>query len=344
MEKVHNSFNHPRMMFANKDNDGIIEETTGEILQEHHYYPFGLELNGPWNNYGGDDSRYRYNGKEFSEELGLYDYGARWYDPAVARWSSIDPLAEEYVAYSPYNYVLGNPIRYLDPDGMRVEGVSKDDAEQVVNDLHDIFAGDKFSNLRALIKRTGKKGKGRAIASIGSDDLTAALNGVELTKDEAALVSEVTGAINSEDVHKVEYVDSDESLSTEGGNAFVDYINSVQEGFGDGMRGPDGKVSAQVILNGLGGEGFNVPTGKGSHSYIIEGPGATHSAGRSTTMGHEVVGHGVASGRGASNQANNTRAIRTDNLIRRVKGLPTRDGSNHAGGKVVDPNALPKRQ
>ena len=68
----------------------------------------------------GEENRYRYNGKELNEELGLYDYGARWYDPAVARWTSTDPLAEtaHSISMTPYHYVANNPIRNLDPDGM----------------------------------------------------------------------------------------------------------------------------------------------------------------------------------------------------------------------------------
>ena len=70
-----------------------------------------------WGEMGAGGKCYRYNGKEHVEELGLYDYGARWYDPAIGRWNAVDPLADKFPEWSAYNYVMGNPIRLVDPDG-----------------------------------------------------------------------------------------------------------------------------------------------------------------------------------------------------------------------------------
>ncbi len=60
---------------------------------------------------------YKYNGKELDRHHGLdwYDYGARWYNDIS--WMTPDPLAEKYYEVSPYMYCLGNPVKYIDPDG-----------------------------------------------------------------------------------------------------------------------------------------------------------------------------------------------------------------------------------
>lgn len=92
--------------------------------QVAEYYPFGSSFvpSSPNN-----DNKYLYNGKEKQDDvldstnLDWYDYGARFYDPQIGRWASIDPLANKYYWYSPYCYVLNNPLKFVDNDGRLVE-------------------------------------------------------------------------------------------------------------------------------------------------------------------------------------------------------------------------------
>jgi RHS repeat-associated protein len=91
--------------------------TTGKAdrVQSDNYYAFGMRKS---INPTVIQNKYLYNGKEIQDETGDYDYGARQYDPVIARWVAIDPLAEKSRKWSPYNYVYNNPLNFTDPDGM----------------------------------------------------------------------------------------------------------------------------------------------------------------------------------------------------------------------------------
>ncbi len=97
--------------------------TEAQFVEQHDYYPFGMEFAGRQ----GGDIKYRYNGKELQDMkiggrgLDWYDYGARFYDPALGRWNVQDPLAEYHFNQSPYNYVENNPLLYIDPFGLNKE-------------------------------------------------------------------------------------------------------------------------------------------------------------------------------------------------------------------------------
>lgn len=116
-------------------------------------------------------------------------------------------------------------------------------------------------------------------------------------------------------------------------------MNKAQAGAGGMMLTPERKLSAGIIDNF--GSGLNVPTTNGSHSFI--GSGVTGDE-RAVTSGHELFGHGIPSAKKIGPKANNANAIRTDNLIRRMLGIPERDGSDHGGfkeGHITEPKKLP---
>ena len=65
---------------------------------------------------------FKFSGKEMDEQTGLHYFGARYYDSQVSIWLSVDPLAESYPNFNPYNYTMQNPINLVDPTGMSPEG------------------------------------------------------------------------------------------------------------------------------------------------------------------------------------------------------------------------------
>jgi RHS repeat-associated protein len=92
----------------------------GTVRERNDYHPFGLR----WSNSGTQisDNRFRFSGKEnqTTGDLPYQDFGARFFGGKLPIFTTPDPLGEKYYSWSQYNYTLGNPIKYIDPDGRDV--------------------------------------------------------------------------------------------------------------------------------------------------------------------------------------------------------------------------------
>ena len=107
-----------------------ITDAKANITQFDAYLPYGELLVDEHSS--SEDMPYKFNGKQFDDETGLYYYGARYMNPVASIWYGVDNLTEKYVSVSSYTYCNGSPIANIDVMGMFPKGIVVKHVETVV--------------------------------------------------------------------------------------------------------------------------------------------------------------------------------------------------------------------
>lgn len=196
---IRDHLGNTRVTFSdlNKDKKISKREEDGEVLQEHHLYPFGMNwdnsTNAPWRRHpkvdDNKDINYQYNGKELQDDLimvmedgeeiyfGYYDYGARFYDPSIGRFTGVDPIADEFPHVSVYNFAENEPIANIDLWGLQKVSINpigslKSKAESLVKSTGvNVNVGTSTRDLKIykpLQQRNLFKDVGNGLKTIGS--------------------------------------------------------------------------------------------------------------------------------------------------------------------------------
>lgn len=115
--------NTPGLYYLHGDHLGTATYVTDENAETTQFFlnlPYGETM--AEQTTGVFDNPYKFNAKELDTETGLYYYGARYYNPKWSIWYGVDPMADKYRSWSPYNYTLDNPVTLTDPDGREPNG------------------------------------------------------------------------------------------------------------------------------------------------------------------------------------------------------------------------------
>ena len=183
----------------------VIDGDTGAVVETNDYYPSGKRITPPpvaepveaTSQSATSPNRWLFSGKESQSflyaNIPLLDFGARMYNPTIARWTTSDPMSEKYYGISPYVYCLGNPISIIDPNGMDIW--TMDEKGNVVwvkeSDDHRLY----YMNNDGLLSDDYVSVSDRSIL----DDLTK----TEAKVDGGAKVSSHTSKTGINDIFKV---------------------------------------------------------------------------------------------------------------------------------------------
>ncbi len=267
---------------------GALTNAGGQVVEETRYYPFGMVRT------GGALSRFLYTGQESDTETGLYYYGARFYDPALARFVQPDSMLPE--PYDPqqlnrYSYVINNPLVYTDPTG---NWPSKADIKSAWNKLTSKAKGayNKWENKRdnfvtsrpAFVNALVRYGKWTAEHSQEIETVASVVDGVPIVGDMYGDIVRYAGIqmgdsefVKRQTVNTVAAIAGIAALYTgnQGITQYVDYAsNATQENWLYGA----GDITTQEYVSNQFGHAWDLGFGMGVDNELGKLGFKTHYA------------------------------------------------------------------
>ena len=276
-----------------------ITNLDGEVSQHIEYVPFGEvfieERNNTWN------TPYLFNAKEFDEETGMYYYGARYYEPRLSLWMSVDRFQEKYPNISTYCFSANNPIGILDigGDSLRIDN----------KNLSLLYIDGKLYRQNGIQYTDKLKGFTKKVVS--------ALDVLRKGTEGASMISELQSSSNN-------FVIKDGASEFKASNVTKAYAQQIQ-------NDPSATAQKEALLN----NGIDLSGGSGgtiswnSHGAVL----ATSEGGqvsKETDLAHEMF-HALDANRGLLDSRSENgiersewQAVFRENILREQLGRPLR--------------------
>ena len=259
-----------------------VTHITGPLVEETHYYPFGLTMAGISSKAAGMvENKKKYNGIEFENdlELNVYDAQFRELDAQTGRWWQIDPKTDEMYMWSTYASNFDNPIRYQDPLGDEPNGNCCGEW------LGKVWSGIK-ERVSEYTSKEGMMSLAFPVASLSKslvEDPKGTVNSLGKTLYNGSIVGTVNNAVNNPKEFGKTLVDGAVVVAAEKLPGAVTGVKNtitgnVKSGLGDltkaevkGIQKVVNEAERPIEVVGSGAQGAR--RGVGTNNPIGKGPG-----------------------------------------------------------------------
>jgi RHS repeat-associated protein len=250
-----------RLSYIDNNNDGVITPST-EIIEESNYYPFGLKHKG----YNGNVSsignsvaqKWNFLGQESNEELGLnwLTFRYRNYDAAIGRFFGVDPISEDYMSISTYQFAHNNPVWKIEIEGL--EGYPLTGTDNL--NYEPVVGHTMLSSQPEIASTASSTGGGRMITISGAENgggIGTLRTGQFNESDFGGVINPATDAMyNSDPAGAVLQDVTFTALSFVGANAIDDAVATASDPNASTLDVAEATVNALTV--GKGGKGKGI--------------------------------------------------------------------------------------